>query len=150
MGKTTLDSALAAGGRILDKLIDAKVEGSGVACPIGPADWQDFSVRVVGAVDPNDKFGPRGATAQRYVPYGTPMNYTIDFENLPSASAPAQEVVVTDSSTPPSTRGPPGSVRSPSGATGTRRRSTGRRTRPGSISGRAATCSSDSRPGSTR
>jgi len=48
-------------------------------------------------VDPNDKFGPQGPGAQHYLRGGsTNMSYTVLFENKPTASASAQQVVVTD------------------------------------------------------
>ncbi len=52
-------------------------------------------VPVNGAIDPNGKltsgFGDSG-----YVPAGAPIEYTIYFENQPTATLPAQKVVVTD------------------------------------------------------
>ncbi len=47
-------------------------------------------VRVVGSMDPNDKAGPLVASP------GEPLAYTIFFENLETATAPAQEVVIED------------------------------------------------------
>lgn len=46
--------------------------------------------------DPNDKFGPAGVGAARYVGGSSPMPYAVAFENKPDATAPAQQVVVTD------------------------------------------------------
>lgn len=53
-------------------------------------------LEVVFAFDPNDKVGSVGAGAQRYIPGTAAMPYTIFFENKPDATAPAQEVVITD------------------------------------------------------
>jgi hypothetical protein len=53
-------------------------------------------VRSVQAVDPNDKIGSDGTEAQRYVSGEEPLRYTIFFENLETAGAAAQEVVISD------------------------------------------------------
>jgi hypothetical protein len=47
--------------------------------------------------DPNEKTGPRGAGGQRAVAGDAPLTYAVLFENLPTATARAQRVVVTDS-----------------------------------------------------
>lgn len=49
-----------------------------------------------GAVDPNDKLGPAGYAAQRYTQLDQRILYTIRFENLETASFPAQEVFIID------------------------------------------------------
>jgi hypothetical protein len=46
--------------------------------------------------DPNDKIGPEGVTAGRYLTGDDTLRYTVFFENLPAATAAAQEVVVSD------------------------------------------------------
>jgi hypothetical protein len=46
--------------------------------------------------DPNDKFGPVGVGRARYLSGEEPLRYSVNFENLESANAPAQDVVVTD------------------------------------------------------
>jgi CSLREA domain-containing protein len=51
---------------------------------------------LVDSLDPNDKTGPSGAGAARFINGATPLNYTIQFENQATATAPAQKVVVTD------------------------------------------------------
>lgn len=48
------------------------------------------------SIDPNDKIGPTGVGPQRYLSGEEPLRYAIYFENKPTTSAPAQEVVVTD------------------------------------------------------
>jgi RHS repeat-associated protein len=50
---------------------------------------------VASAIDPNDKTGP-GFGSQGFVAAGTTQPYRVDFENDPSATAPAQQVVITD------------------------------------------------------
>jgi hypothetical protein len=46
--------------------------------------------------DPNDKAGPQGAGPQGYISGTAPLPYIIFFQNLPTATAPAQKVVITD------------------------------------------------------
>ncbi len=50
----------------------------------------------VSSFDPNEKAGPQGYTADRYIPKEGNLNYTIFFENLPTAGASALEVFITD------------------------------------------------------
>ncbi len=49
-----------------------------------------------GAIDPNAKYGPAGSGASHFVRSDDPLSYTITFENQPSATLPAQQVVITD------------------------------------------------------
>jgi len=49
------------------------------------------------SVDPNAKYGPSGLGLQQFHSSTTAYNYTVEFENQPTASLPAQQVVVTDS-----------------------------------------------------
>ena len=46
--------------------------------------------------DPNDLSGPAGFGSQNFVPAGETFPYTIVFENEPTATAPAETVVVTE------------------------------------------------------
>jgi RHS repeat-associated protein len=46
--------------------------------------------------DPNEKLGPSGYGPQQFTTGVAAMPYTIYFENQPTASAPAQEIVITD------------------------------------------------------
>lgn len=45
--------------------------------------------------DPNDIIGPAGFGAPRWIAGGQPLDYTVRFENVATATAPAQEVVIT-------------------------------------------------------
>ncbi|AFY47683.1 CARDB domain-containing protein,putative collagen-binding protein,Calx-beta domain-containing protein,subtilase family protease [Nostoc sp. PCC 7524] len=45
--------------------------------------------------DPNDILGPEGFGDERWINARNPLAYTIRFENEPTASAPAQEVIIT-------------------------------------------------------
>ena len=53
-------------------------------------------VQIVASLDPNDKVGAEGAGAQRFISGEEPLRYGIFFENLETATAPAQEVIITD------------------------------------------------------
>ncbi len=46
--------------------------------------------------DPNEKYGPVGEGVSHTIAPDGAITYTVQFENMPTASAPAQEVVVTD------------------------------------------------------
>ncbi len=63
-------------------------------------DWSNMKkktrVSAREAVDPNDKVGPHGAGPERYISGEQPMGYAVFFENKPEATAPAQDVIITD------------------------------------------------------
>jgi hypothetical protein len=59
-------------------------------------DSSDSTTTGGGSEDPNDKTGPAGVTAARWVLNSQPLTYTVSFENEPTATLPAQQVVVTD------------------------------------------------------
>lgn len=48
------------------------------------------------SLDPNEKISPDGYGAERFVPVRQPMLYRINFENVRSATAPAQRVFISD------------------------------------------------------
>lgn len=54
------------------------------------------SVQTVNSFDPNDKLGPKGFGTPRYFAHPSQMQYEIRFENFATATAPAQEVIITD------------------------------------------------------
>lgn len=56
----------------------------------------DIKIDVVQSLDPNDKSGPSGFNAEKLVSGFEPLRYSIHFENIETAMAPAQDVVVTD------------------------------------------------------
>jgi len=58
--------------------------------------FTDLEVRVAAARDPNDKVGSQGVADPRYLSGEEPLRYAIFFENQATATAPAQEVVITD------------------------------------------------------
>ena len=53
-------------------------------------------VRVVVPTDPNDILGPVGFGDPGFIPADAPLGYTVRFENIPEAGAPAQTVVITE------------------------------------------------------
>ncbi|MBM3300959.1 MAG: DUF1269 domain-containing protein, partial [Deltaproteobacteria bacterium] len=55
-----------------------------------------IDVELVRSVDPNEKAGPAGFGIQHWVSPDESMRYVIFFENLATATAPAEEIVVTD------------------------------------------------------
>jgi lamin tail-like protein/beta-propeller repeat-containing protein len=62
----------------------------------GAQSTMEKALRVVAATDPNEKTGSLGVGGQRYLTGGEPLRYAIYFENVSTATAPAQEVVITD------------------------------------------------------
>lgn len=62
----------------------------------GEDDESDLPIEVITPDDPNTKIGPSGAGKAHYILSNRSMPYTVMFENKPTASAPAREVVVTD------------------------------------------------------
>jgi Carboxypeptidase regulatory-like domain/Beta-propeller repeat len=61
-----------------------------------PREFRQIDIRVVQSFDPNIKIGSPGVLTQRYLSGIEPLRYLICFENLATALAPAQEVVITD------------------------------------------------------
>lgn len=57
-------------------------------------------IRTVTSFDPNEIVGPAGYNKQNYISDNIGFNYTIYFENLKTASAAAQEVVIVDTLDP--------------------------------------------------
>jgi len=98
-GAGTIGAAQTAAEAVLDFMLQP-VAGTAV-----PADcevalvprWQDRKlVTIVSSLDPNEKFGPGGSGPSRTIAKDEPVAYTIQFENVEAATAPAQEVVVGD------------------------------------------------------
>jgi len=68
------------------------IDNPGLASP----DCHIFPITPRRAIDPNDKVGTIGAASPGFVPDATPLHYAVHFENLPTATAAAQVVVITD------------------------------------------------------
>jgi len=58
---------------------------------------QNLVTSMLGSIDPNDKVGPSGVGSEHYIGPADWLPYTIRFENVTNATAPAQEVLVVDS-----------------------------------------------------
>jgi RHS repeat-associated protein len=77
--------------------------GGGCPCDCPPGDdpggpgrpGRRGRTQAIGSGDPNDITGPAGVGDARYVSAGAPLPYRIRFENIATATAPAQEVFVT-------------------------------------------------------
>lgn len=54
------------------------------------------NIQAVSSFDPNEIIGVKGYKTEHYTGKGTPYHYQIYFENLATASAPAQEVFILD------------------------------------------------------
>jgi hypothetical protein len=94
-GSATLPAALAKAEQVLDYMV-GPVESPATALAacgdVLPPRWRDsLVVTIVGAIDPNEKLGSRDTISVQQ-----PIPYSIRFENAPNASAPAQQVVVSD------------------------------------------------------
>ena len=77
------------------------VAGAGASSSCGPGgcnpqpkDKKPYNS--VGSLDPNIKVGPTGFTSENYTRGNDPFVYGIYFENADTASAPANEVILTD------------------------------------------------------
>jgi hypothetical protein len=94
-GATTLPQALTRAEQVLDYMVQpVEVPGSAIgACSnVLPPRWRDtLIVTIVTSIDPNDKLGLQGS-----LPLHQAIPYEIRFENLSTATAPAQQVVISD------------------------------------------------------
>ncbi len=72
--------------------------GAASACGDFADDLMRMFTQVVGyeSHDPNAKYGPAGKDASVYVPSDMPYNYIVTYENDSAATAPAQQVIITD------------------------------------------------------
>lgn len=93
--------------RNLGKHYIVVTKDGGICVPVGPCplvpnpfvgdpDCLPVPINFPFVVDPNDKEGVRGAGSARFIPGTTPLGYNILFENLPTATARVQQVVVSD------------------------------------------------------
>jgi hypothetical protein len=74
---------------------NAPTEPEDETSPLPPTS-EPVEVEVLTSADPNDKLGLRGVGNERFIKPGRQMDYLIRFENMPDASAPAQEVLIRD------------------------------------------------------
>ncbi len=61
----------------------------------GDSSGTNLTVTPVQSIDPNDIIGPAGAGPQQFISKSGTDAYTINFENSPTATAPAQEITIT-------------------------------------------------------
>jgi uncharacterized delta-60 repeat protein len=73
-----------------------QVKGMFEACGILKFNGGGAAGECVASRDPNDKYGPPGGGTARFIQSTGILPYAIAFENVAAATAPAQEVVVTD------------------------------------------------------
>jgi hypothetical protein len=55
-----------------------------------------FTLKFIAGTDPNNLAGPNGVTVQRWVPSVGNLPYAISFSNEPTATGPAQQVIITE------------------------------------------------------
>jgi len=67
-----------------------------IACGDPNLPLKDRLITPVAPGDPNGKYGPGGYDSNNFISGNEPLNYTIFFENVDTATAPASEVVLTD------------------------------------------------------
>ena len=84
--------------QLLHALFGASGELSVFCPPLDPEPGQgsELHVEIITSGDPNEKVGNPGAGPARYLSGTPPMSYSIYFDNMPTATAPAQKVVITD------------------------------------------------------
>ncbi|MVM39062.1 hypothetical protein GO730_18450 [Spirosoma sp. HMF3257] len=87
-------AVLAAAGNWIPSLFDTGLNCSGMFP--NPKNEREINPAVITSQDPNDKIGPVGVHAQRYITDKDPITYLIRFENYPTATAAAQFVQVLD------------------------------------------------------
>jgi hypothetical protein len=71
-------------------------EGPGFTACFNPSASRSIQVRAGASRDPNVKAGSEGAGVEHFISGSEPLRYDISFTDEETASAPAQEVVVTD------------------------------------------------------
>jgi hypothetical protein len=71
-------------------------DGGGAAGANGGPGTGGAGGKAGGSRDPNDKLGPSGIGADRFIVGSEPARYTIRFENIATTNFPAQEVVIVD------------------------------------------------------
>ncbi|WYM00653.1 MAG: Calx-beta domain-containing protein [Gloeotrichia echinulata CP02] len=82
------------GGRIYDILSVFKIQLIDVDETKLPEEPK-IKIPIVAPIDPNDILGPAGFGEEKWLTASSTLPYTIRFENLASATAPAQQVVIT-------------------------------------------------------
>ncbi len=65
------------------------------SCTQGSSCVTSSSLPTIGASDPNSLVGPSGVGGQRWIAGAQALTYAVSFNNEPTATAPAQQVIVT-------------------------------------------------------
>jgi RHS repeat-associated protein len=63
--------------------------------PVFKPQGRDYTTQVIQPIDPNDIIGLQGFGEEHWLPASQTLPYTINFENAADATAPAQQVVIT-------------------------------------------------------
>ena len=112
-------------------------------------DFDNKLAKLIGSADPNDLSGPAGFGPQGFLTPDRTLPYRVDFENIPTATAPRRRWSSPRRSTRTLTGPPSSSATSPSATPSSTSHRAATRTAPGSTTGRTAACSSTSLPAST-
>lgn len=88
-----LEPPVVIGGQVTT---NCTVCGTGEGDPDLEPSSEDDNSAIAQSTDPNQKIGPSGAGVGRHILPGSALSYRVDFENEPSATAPAQQVTITD------------------------------------------------------
>ena len=98
-GASVLEGPLVGGVlSIITSAVEAKQEHDDCLKGFWPSPFSLFQIAYYGvtSLDPNEKKGPFGYGEQNFIPVTGQLSYQISFENKSTATAPAQEVFVTD------------------------------------------------------
>jgi streptogramin lyase len=76
--------------------VNAQCGGGSTISPSRSGPGVTRNGQIVASLDPNDKIGSQGDGTQQYISGTTPLRYVVYFGNQDNATAPAQQVVITD------------------------------------------------------
>ncbi|MCB0636850.1 MAG: hypothetical protein KDC54_09555, partial [Lewinella sp.] len=107
LGSNLLECATSlAGGSVITGIltiitsgVEAAQENADCYSGFRQVGWLDILYYPVGSFDPNEKAGTPGFTEQGYIARSPSLGYQVRFENKGTATAPAHEVVITDTLT---------------------------------------------------
>jgi hypothetical protein len=95
-GLATISDAADLAAFVVNNLLNVTEPFSSCRAAFDQSSSSELSAQPVTSVDPNAKIGSQGAGAGQYLSGNEPLRYAIFFENLNTATAPAQEVFITD------------------------------------------------------
>lgn len=96
VGKNLLSISLSLPGSIIEDCVSGALNVIATGSCGGSGDEDGGRFKRTGSFDPNIKTGPAGYNLRHYIHSNEPLVYTIEFENLSTATAPAFQVTVTD------------------------------------------------------